>query len=95
MTNFHDDYFTLYRGSGDGFFVDVTRRANLSMATKPMLGWGCGFADFDADGIDELFAVNGHVYPQVDEIDLGTEYRQRNQLFEWCEGAFREPPAGG
>ena len=36
-----------------------------------MVGWGCGFVDFDADGDVELFQINGHTFPQVDEVDLG------------------------
>jgi hypothetical protein len=95
VTNFSDDYFTLYRGSGDGFFVDVTKRANLGLVTKAMLGWGCGFADFDNDGAAELFAVNGHVYPQVEEFDLGLDYQQRNQLFELRGTQFHEPEGAG
>ncbi|HED66171.1 MAG TPA: VCBS repeat-containing protein, partial [Planctomycetes bacterium] len=72
VTNFADDYFTLYRGTKRGGFVDVTHRLRLADVTKPYLGWGCGFEDFDADGDLEIFVADGHVYPQVDELDVGS-----------------------
>jgi hypothetical protein len=39
------------------------------------------FADFDNDGWGDLFAANGHVYPQVDQLEIGTRYRQRCLVF--------------
>ncbi len=82
ITNFSDDYFTLYRGEKGGYFRDVSSQARLQMPTHASLGWGCGFADFDHDGDLDLYAVNGHVYPQVDDYPLSSRYRQTNQLFE-------------
>jgi hypothetical protein len=82
VTNFSEDYHTLYRNDGNGFFTDVTSLAGLARTTRAELGWGCAFLDHDNDGDQDLFAANGHVYPQVDEVDFGTSYHQRNQLFE-------------
>lgn len=96
VTNFSDDYFTLYRGEPRGFFSDVTQRVDLATPTMSSLGWGCGFHDFDDDGDIDLFAVNGHVYPQVDRFELGTSYRQRNFLFENLgTGRFASPAGVG
>lgn len=82
VTNFADDYYTLYRNEGRGFFADVTSLAGLRDPTWPFMGWGCGFADFDRDGDSDLFAVNGHTYPQVDEVGVGLGYAQRALLLE-------------
>jgi hypothetical protein len=97
VTNFSEDYFTFYENEGRGFFRDVTHRAGLAGPTMASLGWGTVFADFDLDQDLDLFAANGHVYPQVDLFNLGTRYRQRNQVFENLGGGrFREvAPAGG
>lgn len=95
VTNFADDYATLYRGESGGFFLDVTQSLGLAAPTLDKLGWGTGFVDFDLDGDEELYAVNGHVYPQVDERRVGSEYRQPAQLFEFVSGRFREPPGRG
>ena len=86
ITNFAEDYYTLYRNQGKGFFSDTTFRLDLGEGTYSSLGWGCSFFDPDNDGDLDLFASNGHVYPQVDEFDFGQTYLQKNQLFEQVEG---------
>jgi hypothetical protein len=95
VSNFVEDYSTLFRGLPGGFYSDVTARMGLRQDTWMMVGWGCGFVDFDADGDLELFQVNGHTFPQVDQLDLGTSYRQRNQLWELQAGRYVVPPGAG
>jgi hypothetical protein len=97
ITNFSDDYNTLYRNDGDGNFSDVTARAGIAAVTLPFLGWGTGFLDYDNDGLSDMFAANGHVYPGVDKQDWGTTWAQRPLLFRNLDGSkFQEvPPATG
>ena len=97
ITNFSDDYNTLYRSDGEGGFSDVTSQAGISNLTLPFLGWGTGFLDFDNDGLLDIFVANGHVYPEVDKTDWGTTYRQRPLLLRNLDGKkFEEvPPATG
>jgi hypothetical protein len=97
LTNFSDDYNTLYRNDGDTSFSDVSYEAGLGSPTIPFLGWGTGFLDFDNDGLLDLFVGNGHVYPTIDKQDWGTTYAQRPQLFRNLDGKkFQEfPPASG
>lgn len=64
ITKFFDDYFPLFRQDKSGFFDDQALEAGIAPATKPFLGWACGFADFDNDGQRDLWLANGHVYPQ-------------------------------
>ncbi|MEO6007029.1 MAG: CRTAC1 family protein [Vicinamibacteraceae bacterium] len=79
-TNFDDDTTSLYRNLGDGTFEDATMTAGLGSNTR-YLGWGTGFLDVDADGWPDLFAVNGHVYPQADQVGGRYSYRQRRVLY--------------
>jgi len=96
VSAFSDDYNTLYKNEGDGYFSDVTFRGGLAEPTIPFLGWGTGFLDFDNDGWLDIFVANGHVYPGVDQQDWGTTWAQRPQLFRNQGGRFREvPPATG
>jgi hypothetical protein len=81
VTNFSDDYNTLYHNDGGGLFSDVTYRARLGEPTFPYLGWGTRFLDVDLDSDLDLFVVNGHIWPEVDEVASGTWYAQSNQLF--------------
>jgi enediyne biosynthesis protein E4 len=97
ITNFSDDYNTLYRNDGDASFSDVSFAAGLGNVTIPFLGWGTGFIDFDNDGLLDIFVANGHVYPGVDKQDWGTTFAQRPLLFRNLNGSkFEEvPPATG
>ncbi len=79
-TNFSDDTSTLYHNNGDGTFTDVTYSAGLGSNTK-YLGWGTAFLDLDNDGWPDLIAVNGHVYPEVDTLNLGIDYSEAKLLY--------------
>lgn len=72
ITNFDDDYNTLYRNDGKGSFTDVSYAAKIAALSLPYVGWGTKFFDYDNDGWVDLLVVNGHVYPQL------PTYRQRN-----------------
>ena len=82
VTNFSQDYNTLYQNSARGFFSDVSHQAGVVTPALPYLGWGTGFADFDNDGLLDIFVANGHVYPEIDRSGRGTKYLQRKQLFK-------------
>jgi hypothetical protein len=79
-TNFSDDTSTLYHNEGDGTFTDVTYAAGLGSNTR-YLGWGTVFFDFDNDGWPDLLLANGHVYPEVDTLQLGIDYSEPKLLY--------------
>jgi hypothetical protein len=81
VSNFSEEANALYRNLGSGLFSDQAFQAGIAKSTIPYLGWGTFFGDFDNDGWKDLFVSNGHVYPQVDSVDLGTRYRQKCLLF--------------
>jgi hypothetical protein len=94
ITNFSDDYNTLYRNEGDSVFSDVSFNAGIATLTIPFLGWGTGFLDYDNDGLLDIFVANGHVYPGVDQQDWGTTWAQRPLLLRNLDGSkFQEVPA--
>ena len=94
VTHFFQESNTLYDNDGRGTFTDVTARSGLGGPTLSRLGWGTGFFDWDHDGDLDLFVANGHVYPHVDDVESGSSYRQRNQLFENLgSGDFRDVSA--
>lgn len=97
ITNFSDDYNTLYHNDGEASFTDISAKAGLVNVTIPFLGWGTAFLDYDNDGWLDLFVANGHVYPEVDKTDWGTTYSQRPLLLRNLDGSkFQEvPPATG
>lgn len=81
VTNFVDEYNTLYRNDGKYDFMDISFNAKVAQPTRPYVGWGTGFFDLDNDTWLDLFVVNGHVYPQMDQISSGAKYKQGKLLF--------------
>jgi len=79
-TNFAGDTSTLYANTGKGLCEDRTFASGLGRNTR-WLGWGVGFADFDLDGWLDLFLVNGHVYPEVEQLKTEYGYRQRKVVY--------------
>ncbi len=85
VTNFDDDYNTLYRNDGKGSFTDVSYAVKVAAVSLPYVGWGTKFFDYDNDGWVDLLVVNGHVYPQL------PTYRQRNFVHHNnADGTFTE-----
>jgi hypothetical protein len=54
------------------------------------VGWGAAFLDYDNDGRLDIMAVNGHVYPQMDQARLGASagYHQRKLLYHNVGGGI-------
>lgn len=92
-TTFSDDYNPLYRNDGDANFTDIAYQSGIAECTVPFLGWGNSFFDYDNDGWLDLFVVNGHVYPQVDQQNWGTSFAQRPLLFHSDKGKLSLMPA--
>lgn len=76
VTNFADQYDSLYRNDGDGNFRDVTFPSGLAVASLPWVKWGTAFFDIDNDTWLDLIAVSGHVYPQADQLTSGAKYKE-------------------
>ena len=88
VTNFSQDYSTLYQNQGP-YFEDITPKAGLWKPTYVSLSWGTAFFDYDNDGALDLFIANGHIYSQLDGVEGHAEtYRQPNQLFRNQGGRF-------
>jgi enediyne biosynthesis protein E4 len=66
-THFADDIPALYRNLGKGLFEDVATAAGLNVQNRHV-EWGTGLADFDNDGLQDLFYVTGNVYPEVEKL---------------------------
>jgi enediyne biosynthesis protein E4 len=53
--------FPLYRNTGKGNFVEVTRESGMTRLSLPMAGYSPNIADFDNDGWKDIFVSRGHV----------------------------------
>ena len=81
VTNFQDDPNSLYHGEGDGTFADASYASRLGGVSLPYVGWGVDFVDLDNDGFVDLFVGNGNIYDNVELLDPGYTYPQRNHVF--------------
>jgi hypothetical protein len=81
ISHFDNEYAVLYRNDGGMNFTDVSAVSGIATGTSGYVGWGDAFVDFSNDGWDDIFLVNGHVYPQMDTVSLGTAYREPKALF--------------
>jgi len=78
VTALSNETYPLYRNNGDLTFTYATSAAGVSLITIPFSGWGTRFADFDNDGLRDIFVAQGHV---LDTIEKTTGYL-----------AYKEPP---
>jgi hypothetical protein len=72
--------FPLFRNRGDGVFIDVTGRSGLARPTLEMSGWSNGVADFDNDGLKDLFVARGNVLDNIAEFST-RQYPEPNSIF--------------
>lgn len=79
-TNFAGDTSTLYMNAGSNLCEDRTFASGVGRNTR-WLGWGVSFLDLDLDGWLDLFLVNGHVYPEVEQLKTEAGYRQRKVVY--------------
>jgi hypothetical protein len=62
--------FPVYRNTGKGNFVEVTRESGMTKLSLPMAGYSPTIADFDNDGWKDIFVSRGHVQSLLAEPNL-------------------------
>jgi hypothetical protein len=81
VTNFTNEYNTLYINLVNGLFMDGTSFYGLAADTRPFVGWGTALADFDNDGWPDNFVANGHVDDNRREFGQHYQYAEPPLLF--------------
>jgi hypothetical protein len=86
VTNFTNEYCTLYQNFGNGVFYDNTAFFGLASDSMPWVKWGCALADFDNDGWPDCFFTNGHVDNNRRLLGQPVDYEEIPLLFRNLEG---------
>ena len=91
ISHFDNEYAAFYRNDGDMSFTDISNASGIAKGTRGYVGWGDALVDFDNDGWEDFFLVNGHVYPQVDSIHSKVTYLEPKLLFlNQHDGTFED-----
>jgi hypothetical protein len=81
VTNFYNEFNTLYLNLGNGFFEDISSPSRLGPDSLLAVGWGTMLADFDNDGYPDVFVANGHVDDNMMALGMDQPYRQRSEVW--------------
>lgn len=76
VTDFALDNTPLYQNGGNWDFQEVSYASGVGLPSLPWVKWGIAFVDLDNDGWLDLVTVDGHVYPQADQLPSGAKYRE-------------------
>jgi len=67
----------------------VSYAAGVGLPSLPWVKWGISFVDLDNDAWLDLVTVNGHVYPQADQLPTNAKYREPKLVqFNQGNGTF-------
>ena len=92
--NFANEMTALYRNEGNFLFVDVAPPARIGRPTLLSLTFAAFFFDFDLDGWLDLLFANGHLDPEIENVQPNVRYAQPAQLFRNLrQGRFEEVTA--
>lgn len=89
VTNFDGEHSTLYLQSAGDVFNDVSSTSGIAAASKPWVGWGTAFVDFDLDGWKDLIVTNGHVDDNLKAFGQDSPYEQPALVWRNVRGRFR------
>jgi len=97
VTNFNDQYHSLFVSGSGALYQDKTVSSHIASFTKQFLGWGVKFFDFDNDGNPDLMFVNGHINQVIETTRTDVKYKEPPLLLRAKPGPVFEnvgEPAG-
>ncbi|HEX5410791.1 MAG TPA: CRTAC1 family protein [Terriglobia bacterium] len=80
VTNFNDEYHSLFLSKGSMPWQDWSTRSGLARYTRTDVGWGTRFLDFDNSGRQGLLIVNGHISQVIGMARSDVTYKERPLL---------------
>ena len=89
VTNHEAEMHSVFLNVDGAVFSDVTVRSGVGPATRPYVGFGVAFFDYDNDGDLDIAIANGHVMANVSRLRGGGTFAQRNLLLRNSDGRFQ------
>jgi len=90
VTNHETEMHSLFLNAGGRLFTDETIRSGIGSATRPYVGFGVAFLDYDNDTRLDVAIANGHVMASAPRVRAGAKYGQRNLLLRNTGGRFQD-----
>jgi hypothetical protein len=88
VTNHETEMHSLFQNVDGTVFSDVTLRSGIGPATRPYVGFGVVFFDYDNDGRLDIAVANGHV--MANAALVRATFAQRNLLLRNVDGRFQD-----
>ncbi len=89
--NFSKQMMALYHNDGTGLFSDVAPSTVLAHSSLLDVTFGAFFFDYDLDGFPDIFAVNGHIDPDIGRTQSDLQFKEPALLFHNNEhGGFED-----
>jgi hypothetical protein len=88
VTNHETEMHSLFLNVDGSVFSDVTLRSGIGPATRPYVGFGVAFLDYDNDGRLDIAIANGHV--MANAALVRATFAQRNLLLRQVDGRFQD-----
>jgi hypothetical protein len=96
VANFTGETYALFHNNGDETFNEVTEEAGLGRRhplSGLVSGFGARFLDFDNDGAQDLFVLNGHPFEPIQKVFPRISFAEPPLLFEGAGKSFRDVTA--
>jgi hypothetical protein len=88
VTNHETEMHSLFVNVDGDVFADVTLPSGIGPATRPYVGFGVVFLDYDNDGRLDIAIANGHV--MANAALVRATFAQRNLLLRQVDGRFQD-----
>lgn len=89
--NFSHEMISFYVQERKDFFIDWSGPSKVGPAGLLLVKFGLFFFDYNLDGLEDLFVVNGHVKDEIEKVQPEVTHAQRSLLFlNSGKGIFRE-----
>jgi enediyne biosynthesis protein E4 len=79
--NFSNEMMALYHNEGTGLFIDEAPTSTIGQNTLLTLTFSCFFFDYDLDGLQDVFAADGHVSDDINTVQPKVTYAEPPHLF--------------
>jgi hypothetical protein len=91
FANFSNEMIGLYHNEGNGLYVDEAPVSAIGRASMLTLAFGIFFFDYDLDGRLDIFAGNGHVADDINEVQPKVTHAQAPHVFRNLGDRHFEP----